>query len=253
MKKSDVPDFGPTDEIPNDNTYSTIIIHTTDFQNSTWNIQSRRKHRSTPMFVTFDHGTHIHILFSTANYHNNNRTVNRILSWFNATPAGIAESLTTLQRIRNLTKFIAYCVRFGLSTFFSFGDASTKFSNILKHFVFRSTKDITDAPNECSAYVEESKSSDFNSVDTYTTRSSTIDYILQPLEEYTMTSMEDFNRRIPNTIKIQLLKQIGIQYKSITQNLIKITNVQRAMQTKQTHYYSYLKSEMIKPLNHLTL
>jgi hypothetical protein len=34
--------------------------------------------------------------------------------------------------------------------------------------------------------------------------------------------MEDFNRKISDGVKIQLLKQIGMQYKTITQNLKKL-------------------------------
>jgi hypothetical protein len=78
------------------NKFNTFILHTPNIRNTNW--QHRPNNRQNiPTFIAFDHGTHIHIIFSTTNYQNISRSIHRILTWFNTTPSGVAEAFTTLQ------------------------------------------------------------------------------------------------------------------------------------------------------------
>jgi hypothetical protein len=44
--------------------------------------------------------------------------------------------------------------------------------------------------------------------------------------------------------KVQILKQIGMQYHSLTQNLIKIKNTSRIMKIMETHFYDFILSSV---------
>jgi hypothetical protein len=90
----------------------------------------------------------------------------------------------------------------------------------------------------CVAYIEDKKGSR-NVFSNYTSRSTTIDYISSLVESTNATSYEDFQRKIDPQIKIQLLKQLGSQSKSLTIQLVKIYNLQK-MRIRQTHYLEFI-------------
>jgi hypothetical protein len=91
----------------------------------------------------------------------------------------------------------------------------------------------------CVAYIEQKKGTR-NMFANYTFRSTTIDYISSLIETTNSTSYEDFQRKIDSNIKIQLLKQLGSQSKSLTIQLVKIYNLQQKMKIRQTHYLEFI-------------
>jgi hypothetical protein len=70
-----------------------------------------------PTFASFDHGDHIHVIFSARHTNNGSRHLNTILNFLHASFEGSSEAHTTLQLIRFPTRFISYLIRKGLSTF----------------------------------------------------------------------------------------------------------------------------------------
>jgi hypothetical protein len=76
-------------------------------------------------------GTTIHISVSHTN--TTTRTVNKILHFLKASSSGTSEAHTTIQQIRFITRFLAYLIRKGLSTFSKYG---TKPITILNKIIF---------------------------------------------------------------------------------------------------------------------
>jgi hypothetical protein len=68
------------------------------------------------------------------------------------------------------------------------------------------------------------------------------------IESTNATSYEGFQRKIDSSVKIQLLKQLGSQSKSLTIQLVKIYNLQQNMKIRQTHYLEFITDlDMSKP------
>jgi hypothetical protein len=77
--------------------------------------------RKGPTFASFDHGDHIHFLFTTKHTNNLSRTLTTILTFLAAGIPLVAEAHTTLQRVRYINRFISYLIRYGLSTINKYG------------------------------------------------------------------------------------------------------------------------------------
>jgi hypothetical protein len=82
----------------------------------------------------------------------------------------------------------------------------------------------------------------------YTSRSTT-DYISSLIESTNATSYEDFQRKIDPSVKIQLLKQLGSQSKSLTIQLVKIYNLQQKIKIRQTHYLEFITDVQMSKQN----
>jgi hypothetical protein len=105
-----------------------------------------------------------------------------------------------------------------------------------------------DSLEPCVAYVEQKKGSR-NVFSNYTSRSTTIDYISSLIESTKASSYEDFQRKIDSSVKIQLLKQLGSQSKSLTIQLVKIYNLQQKMKIRQTHYLEFITDPTMTKTN----
>jgi hypothetical protein len=136
---------------------TTFILHKSNIQNTNWKSNhTTTKTTNQPHFYAFDHGDHTHIVFPTKHHNNTNRTVNRILKFFEGTSAGSAEAYTMLQLIRQIKNFIIYLIRYGLRRFTKFG---TKINHLASYF---EALDETDGTEEidltpCVAYIEQKK------------------------------------------------------------------------------------------------
>jgi hypothetical protein len=139
------------------NDFSTFIIHKSNFSNTNWKSSSLSTKVSTqPHFYCFDHGDHLHIVFPTKHHSDTNRTINRILKFFEGGPAGTAEAYTTVQLIRHIKQFIFYLIRYGLRNFCKFG---TKINLLASYFDALDEPDSVPASSlePCVAYIEQKK------------------------------------------------------------------------------------------------
>jgi hypothetical protein len=110
--------------------FTTFILHKSNIQNTNWKSNKlTTKTSNQPHFYAFDHGDHLHIVFPTNHHNNTNRTVNRILKFFEGTSAGTAEAYTTIQLIRQIKNFIIYLIRYGLRRFTKFGSKVNLFAS----------------------------------------------------------------------------------------------------------------------------
>jgi hypothetical protein len=195
--------------------------------------------KKTPTFATFDHGDHIHVIFSVRHTNNASRHLNTILNFLRATFEGSSEAHTTLQHIRFPTRFISYLVRKGLSTFHKYG---ARLIAILKPLTSALLQyDTTDLPStstgHCEQYVEDKKQL---TKETITQRTFSIDYISKLITTHKITSYEAFQRTLPTDVKIQLLKQLGYVGQNIIKPLIKIHTVESLKTIKTKHYYQII-------------
>jgi hypothetical protein len=180
-----------------------------------------------------------HLIPLRSKYSSQNPTINRILKFFEGSPAGSAEAYTTVQLIKHIKQFIFYLIRYGLRNFCKF---LTKINLLAPFFqALDDTDSVTvEALEPCVAYVEQKEGSR-NVFSNYTSRSTTIDYISSLIESTNASSYEDFQRKIDSSVKIQLLKQLGSQSKSLTIQLVKIYNLQQKMKIRQTHYLEFIR------------
>jgi hypothetical protein len=97
-------------------------------------------------------------LFPTKHHSNTNRTVNRILKFFEGSSAGTAEAYTTIQLVRHIKNFIIYLIRYGLRKFTKFG---TKINLLASYFDALNEPDSVDSVDlsPCVAYIEQKKGS----------------------------------------------------------------------------------------------
>lgn len=93
----DIPDNSTDDTYQEPCTYNTFIVHR-EYTNNNWRSDRISTSKTNqPTFSVFDHGDHFHIVFPKRYRQNNKRTITRVLSWFQAHSAGIAEAYMTIQ------------------------------------------------------------------------------------------------------------------------------------------------------------
>jgi ATP-dependent protease Clp ATPase subunit len=86
-------------------------------------------------------------------------------------------------------------------------------------------------------YTEEKKTI---SKETITQRTFSIDYITSLIQDYSVSSFEDFQRKVPKDIKIQILKQMAYIGQNIIKTLIKIFVTEEQQKIAHTHYFRLL-------------
>jgi len=97
-------------------TYHTFILHTRNLLTG-WRGQIAKARGVLPSFLLFDHGDHVHLLYSSRSGGGNPaRSRDRIVRFLHASDAGTAEAVITNIKIRNIRKFLLYCVRKGISS-----------------------------------------------------------------------------------------------------------------------------------------
>jgi hypothetical protein len=173
-----------------------------------------------PTFAAFDHGDHYHFIFGVTHYNNANRSLNHVLQFIKTSFPGTAEAHTTLQPIRLIQRFLHYLVRKGLSTFHKYGVKPIQILICIISYLSSVDQTDTSTLEPCSHYIEEKKKE--QKQETIKQRTFSIDYINNLIDSYKTTSFEDFQRKVPTDIKIQLLKDLGYVGQNIIKSLIKI-------------------------------
>ncbi|XP_023711693.1 uncharacterized protein LOC111866715 [Cryptotermes secundus] len=110
---------------------------------------------------------------------------------------------------------------------------------ILKQITACLASDTTDSASfePCSIYTEEKKQI---SKETINTRTFSIDFISDLIQQHQITSFEDFQHKVPTPTKIQLLKQMGYVSQNIIKTLIKIFVTEKQQQIKSKHYFQLI-------------
>jgi hypothetical protein len=141
-----------------DNSDGAGITYTFILHKSTFNILPPTTKKS-PTFATFDHGDHIHIIFSVKHCNNVSRHLTSITKFLDTKFEGVTEAHTTLQLVRFPNRFLSYLIRKSLSTFHKFGSRTISIIKPLMDALlqFDTTDSIPDTSLPCNQYIEEKK------------------------------------------------------------------------------------------------
>ncbi|KAJ8891357.1 hypothetical protein PR048_010873 [Dryococelus australis] len=231
--------------------YYTFVVHC---NSSEWqSIKSTNtSNRKQPSFIIFKHTDHVHIIY-TAKFNNQSRTLTRIVKALNLSGARTTEANSSIQRIRNIARFVAYCIRKGLAMLHKFGICTGPIKSLLEMLY---NIDQTDAPIEtiCEPYVEAKKRANNEYTDNYQNyRNNIVDTLNAAVNKYDFESYEKFISKISYAEKIQFLKICGTSLPSYTRQIIKYRNCEKNIAIKNTNYCEHIKHETLsaRQLEHI--
>lgn len=257
-----------------DRGYYTFIIHKTNL-NIAWDqLLQCKNNKQSPTFIAFDHGDDIHILYATSPTGGNAaKRRDRILKFIYASRAGIAEAISSFSRVRLLRNYILYCIRYGIETYHKFGTGGQEeLGDILEHYeeLFgEENPDRVIQDSLCRIYTEQKKAAaaatnaedeDIESVYSSASKMArmgkekkknatiVIDSLIQ---EYKITSLPDWNKKIDVTTKQQLMMEYGLQYVNYVNHLLKIRKDaiqgEKCNTTLSEEMVTLLKTEVADP------
>ncbi|KAG1679875.1 Non-capsid protein NS-1 [Nymphon striatum] len=217
------PRFNVNDERPSpggdsdDDTgaYFTFVVHRR-------NLSQTLNRRGGPSRIEFNHGSHIHIFFWVNHRRNSDRTRDRIIRRISGKPAGFTESAVTIQRIKNIIRFILYLVRYGISKADILGARlDAKLQKAMKTFkrLFGNVKDEDIVDGECERFIEEKK--DEKTRIGTNKRKNIVDAINEQLDKHNIKTYSDWQHSVDPDVKEHLLKEQGIQLDSYLTRCIK--------------------------------
>jgi hypothetical protein len=228
---------GPDFDIANSKrAFHTFILHTTNIAGQ-WKAHIAKSSRVGPAFLIFDHGDHFHIVYSSLSGGGNPiRTRDRITRFLNANDAGLTEAVITNTRIRDLRRFLYYCLRKGVSNAHCIGNTGkTELRAIYDLFYKLLAKEdpekiIKDA--KCEAYYESRKEQ--TAQRTGTTKAKHLaDILIRQIDQYQIMSAQQWENRVPPDIKLQLIREYGLSVDSYIQRLIRITKMKKVLEVKK--------------------
>lgn len=203
-------------------TYFTFILHKSN-QNPNWEQAARTK--SSPTFISFDHHNHYHIIYSSDDKGGNgSRQRGRIANYMGATITGNTEINSTHSKVFFLRRFLLYCIRNGIESGRLHGlrigtimkDAFEIFNQLYHN---RDPNKVNTEIKECKKYIEENKTT--NQRIGKLKRRNIVDTIEELLTEYSITSNSEWNLKIPEKVKHQLLREYGLSVDNYVQRLIR--------------------------------
>lgn len=124
-------------------------------------------------------------------------------------------------------------MRKGLSTFSQFGNPNKYVARINNQLTNNIDNVDGTELEECNKYIEESKD---NLKTNVTHRNYTIDYILDLINEYKVKTYQDFMRKIPESVQIELYRISGVTNSTMIQKLIMLTRTKQKQTLKYTDY-----------------
>ena len=201
--------------------YYTFILHKTN-QNPNWQATNRGK--PSPNFITFDHGTHYHVLYASDDRGGNGaRQRGRIAAYLGATVAGSTEINSTHSKIQFLRRFILYCIRKGIETANRYG---TRINQEMKEaygifqelFHNRDPNEIQKEIKECKKYIEEEET--FQRLGK-NKRRNMVDTITDIIRQYNIKTNADWNIQVDTETKHQLMREYGLSVDNYVQRLIR--------------------------------
>nr|AJI02597.1 non-structure protein 1 [Mosquito densovirus HB-3] len=217
--------------------YYTFVLHQDNVKED-WRYIATTRAKQAPSFITFDHGNHLHILFSSSSSGGNSTRVRtRITRFLSATSAGNAEATITFSRVKFLRNFILYCIRYGIETTHIYGNKVQKqlteaMDTFKILFEDRDPNDvILDA--KCKLYHEEKKEYKQKRCGQRKQQNLT-DIILDKIKEKKITTAQQWENIIEPEFKIQLMKEFGLNVDSYVRRIVRIerTRIQQLIKSK---------------------
>ncbi|AYH52678.1 NS1 [Aedes albopictus densovirus] len=217
--------------------YYTFVLHKNNCKED-WRYIATTRAKQAPSFITFDHGDHIHILFSSSNTGGNSTRVRtRITKFLSATSAGSAEATITFSKVKFLRNYILYCIRYGIETVNIYGNKiQQQLTEAMDTFkVLFENRDPNDVILDagCKLYHEEKKEYQQKRCGQRKQQNLT-DIILDKIKEKKITTAQQWENIIEPEFKIQLMKEFGLNVDSYVQRIVRIerTRIQQIIKSK---------------------
>jgi hypothetical protein len=218
-----------------DRSHYTFVIHKTNLEEN-WKSRPKTNSSQAPSFITFDHGEHFHVVFtSSSNGGNPARQRTRITKFLSSKSQGIAEATITFSRIRLLRRFLLYCLRYGIQTTHIYGakqqadlqEINKEFQLLFQHH--DPNEVIKDA--KCEQYIEDNKERTTKRMGNKKSKH-LADIIIDKIKECNIVSAQDWENVIPPEFKLQLIKEFGLSVDSYIQKIVRIVKQDRTMEIK---------------------
>lgn len=217
--------------------YYTFVLHKNNCKED-WRYIATTRAKQAPSFITFDHGDHIHILFSSSNTGGNSTRVRtRITKFLSALSAGNAEATITFSKVKFLRNYILYCIRYGIETVNIYGNKiQQQLTEAMDTFkVLFENRDPNDVILDagCKLYHEEKKEYQQKRCGQRKQQNLT-DIILDKIKEKKITTAQQWENIIEPEFKIQLMKEFGLNVDSYVQRIVRIerTRIQQIIKSK---------------------
>lgn len=187
-------------------------------------------------FIAFDHGDHLHIVYSSlSGGENPSRTRHRIGTYLHTTDAGSAEAFITNIKIANIRRFLYYCLRNGITTGHFIGNHTrrdlTAIHELFRHlYATRDPDDVIENAN-CRQYHEEGKQINKRMGSVKSRHLAHL--ITQKVEQHDIQSSQQRENRIAPSIKLQLIKEFGLSVDSYIQTIIRIVKADQILKIKK--------------------
>lgn len=211
--------------------YYTFILHKNN-QRDDW--KSNRAKGPGPSFITFDHGDHYHIVYGAANESNASRARKRIVEYMGANVKGCSEAHITTSKIKLLSNFILYCLRYGLRTINHYGNKIIKIVKMIEDLFEHHQNDEIDeidADGICRQYVEDQKEQKKKRVGKEKQKT-LCEIIIEQIQKYNIQHYGQWDRQVPHDLRIQLIQEWGISTDSYIKSLIKIKKSEKLQEVK---------------------
>lgn len=217
--------------------YYTFVLHKNNCKED-WRYIATTRAKQAPSFITFDHGDHIHVLFSSSSTGGNSTRVRtRITKFLSATSAGGAEATITFSKVKFLRNYILYCIRYGIETVNIYGNKiQQQLTEAMDTFkILFENRDPNDVILDagCKLYHEEKKEYQQKRCGQRKQQNLT-DIILDKIKSKKITTAQQWENIIEPEFKIQLMKEFGLNVDSYVQRIVRIerTRIQQLIKSK---------------------
>lgn len=206
-----------------------------------------RDRNQQPSFAEFDHGDHIHVIFTTTNPNTNvARTRSRICKFLDVSIGGCTEALTTTTRVYSPRKFILYCLKYGATTFSYFGTGIKGLDSYIDqlHKITKINKIIPHT--KCLQFIEEKRKQRSEDQAFHTSQSRLARTIRDLVYSSDCLYYKQFTNSLKETVKLHLLEEFGTSWTSYAKSTIEIKRESLYKNIKSTEYLDWT-IDKIKP------
>lgn len=202
-------------------TWYTFILHKEN-QAADWK-QSASHHKQAPNFISFDHGDHLHIVYpGTKSGNNITRSRTRIIKYLGATPEGSTEAIATTVKVKWIRNFLLYCIRYGIETTALYGSTIrstlSEVNNLFKE-LFSAEDPNNIIQNMCPGYEERGKERRHRNRGKK--MENLVDIIRSNIAKYQVETAQQWENKVPKSIKLRLLKEYGLSYETYVQKCVR--------------------------------
>lgn len=228
-------------------THYTFVIHKRN-QEPNW----RGKPGPQPSFITFDHGDHLHIIYTTTGDGSNTaRARKRIADFLHATTGGHTEIIASNTKIKLLENFILYCIRYGLKTINQYGTKIVNLMRKVEDLLTALTGEVDEIDNEgiCRQYIEEARDGREKIKRVGKNKLTNLtDVILEQIEDKNIRTVTDWEKQVDNDLKIQLIREFGISTDTYIKHIIRIKKYENKQHMRNTPYIELLLNKYERQL-----